>query len=158
MELLNVSARFTNLNGINYFIQAYIIDPVLGELELFSAVRLRSNYIILSKDGARSMIKRRGFFDKGLNKTGDFLNQFELIEINGDKVVIDYAANLTWHQSGSPWHMTLKEAEYWVENLNKKGYAGHHDWRLPTLEEGASLLEGTKNNSDLYIETVFSDR
>ena len=157
-ELLDVSARFTNLNDTNSFIQAYIIDPVLGELELFSAVRLRSDYIIISKDDARSMIKQRGFFDKELNKSGDFRNQFELKDINGDKVVIDYAANLTWHQSGSLWYMTFKEAKYWVVNLNKKGYAGHHDWRLPTLEESVSLLESTKNNNDLYIETVFSDK
>ncbi len=82
--------------------------------------------------------------------------------IRGDKVVVDNATGLMWHQSGSDY-MYWDEAKKWIKKLNKRswlnkgGYAGYHDWRLPTLEEAASLLESNKRN-DLYIDPVFSKK
>ena len=52
--------------------------------------------------------------------------------------------------------MTCKKAKKWIKKLNKSGYAGYHDWRLPTVEEAVSLLESSKKNGDLYIDPVFS--
>jgi len=52
--------------------------------------------------------------------------------------------------------MVRDEAKEWIKKLNKRGYAGYHDWRLPTVEEAASLLESRKKNGDLYIDPVFS--
>jgi hypothetical protein len=78
--------------------------------------------------------------------------------IRGDKVVVDDATGLMWHQGGSDDWMKWDDAKEWVEDLNsEEGYAGYHDWRLPTLEEAASLLESNKRN-DLYIDPVFSKK
>ena len=46
----------------------------------------------------------------------------------------------------------------WLEALNTKGYAGYHEWRLPTVEESASLDEPGKKNGGLYIAPVFSNK
>ncbi len=54
--------------------------------------------------------------------------------------------------------MDWKMAEKWVKDLNNSGYAGYHDWRLPTVEEAASLLESSKKNRDLYIDPIFSNK
>ena len=62
-----------------------------------------------------------------------------------------------WHQSGSNKYMKWNKAKEWVRSLNSRGYAGHHDWRLPTVEEAASLLESNKRN-DLYIDPIFSNK
>jgi hypothetical protein len=62
-----------------------------------------------------------------------------------------------WHQGGSDDFIGWNEAKDWVRSLNSRGYAGYQDWRLPTLEEAASLLESNKRN-DLYIDPVFSDK
>jgi hypothetical protein len=64
-----------------------------------------------------------------------------------------------WHQSGSGDWMEWDEVKEWVEDLNSKGgYAGYDDWRLPTLEEAASLLESSKVDGGLYIDRIFSNK
>ena len=60
-----------------------------------------------------------------------------------------------WHQSGARNLMSLQKAKKWVRSLNSRGYAGYDDWRLPTLEEAASLLESSEKNGR-YIDPVFS--
>ncbi len=50
--------------------------------------------------------------------------------------------------------MKSKAAREYVEKLNGEKYAGHSDWRLPTLEELTSLLEPEEKDG-LYIDPVF---
>ena len=76
---------------------------------------------------------------------------------SGNSVVIDSATGLMWHQSGSDEHTKWNHAKDWIRSLNSRGYAGYLDWRLPTLEEAASLLESSKSNG-LYIDSVFSNK
>lgn len=74
--------------------------------------------------------------------------------IEDDKVVIDHATRLMWHQSGSIKNLSWKRAKKWVIKLNESGYAGFKDWRLPTLEETISLLEPAKNGNQ-FIDPAF---
>ena len=73
-------------------------------------------------------------------------------------MVIDNATGLMWHQSGSDEYMEWNKVKKWIERLNNNGYAGYNDWRLPTVEETASLLESSKNNDNLYIDPIFSNK
>jgi serine/threonine-protein kinase len=70
------------------------------------------------------------------------------------QVVVDEKAKLTWQQTGSPGEMTYIVAEKYVEGLNAENFAGHSDWRLPTLEEAMPLME-PKQRDGLYIDPVF---
>ena len=103
------------------------------------------------------MLKKHDFFDSELNLKGkDFVSKYTPETIAGDKVVIDQASGLMWHQGGSDNRMIYEDAQKWIAELNKKGYAGYKDWRLPTLEETMSLMEPKKNKSnDFYIDPVF---
>ena len=70
--------------------------------------------------------------------------------------MIDNFTGLMWHQSGSTGlGITWQKAEEWVKKLNGGGYAGFRNWRLPTLEEAASLLKPGKEGSVLYIDPIF---
>jgi hypothetical protein len=94
---------------------------------------------------------------KGFYGHSTISHNYEKRSINGDGVVIDHATGLMWHQNGSEEGMSFGRAKWWAGH-SSKGYAGYHDWRLPTLEEATTLLEFDKNNSDLYIDPVFSGK
>jgi uncharacterized caspase-like protein len=122
-------------------------------------VNLRSSYRDLSVSQVQSMsnISIRSKEDWGFYGHSTIKHNYNLETIRGDKVVVDNATGLMWHQNGSDDSMKEKEVKKWIRGLNRKGYAGYSDWRLPTLEEAASLLESNKRN-DLYIDRVFSNK
>jgi len=126
-------------------------------------VNLRSTPESLSENDISKMLKRFGFFSMCqdwnkdfCNTDGDFTNNYRLWIKDGDQVVIDRTTGLMWHQSGSEERLTYKKAKRWVKRLNSNRYAGYMDWRLPTIEEAASLIETKKMNGYLYINPVFS--
>lgn len=121
-----------------------------------SRVTLRSTPQTLDKTAVKNMVKKWGFFEKYYNNNGNFTNHYKLETINKQKVVIDYATGLMWHQSGSMEYMKYDRIESWLQELNRQKYAGFSDWRLPTLEEVASLLEGEENRDALYIDGLFA--
>jgi hypothetical protein len=124
-----------------------------------SSINLRTSYRDLSLSQVQSMpyISIREKKEWGFYGHSTINNEYDLKIINGDKVVIDHATGLMWHQSGSSNSMDWDKAKQWVRDLNSRGYAGYHDWRLPTLEEAASLLESSNRNG-LYIDSVFSNK
>lgn len=121
-----------------------------------TAISLRSVAGTLKNEGITVFLKKHGFYDKGLNPGGDFKNGFESKDLNGDKVVVDRATGLMWHAAGSEVHMELSKAKEWIAAINGRKYAGFADWRLPTLEEAASLVENSAKNGSLYIDPAFS--
>ena len=121
-----------------------------------SSLYLRHKFIELSENEAKKMIIKYKFYDYFNNPDGaGFANQFEIQKISGDKIVIDRATGLMWQQGGSRRKMSFDNAELWIKKLNRKGYAGYHDWRLPTLEEAMSLMEPEEMNKDMHIDPRF---
>jgi len=131
-------------------------------------ITLRSSYSDLSVSQVQSIsnISIHKKKDWGFVVHSIISHSYNLRTRNGDKVVVDNATGLMWHQNGfsekssayeSITFMRWDEAKEWVRNLNSRGYAGYRDWRLPTVEEAASLLESSKSNG-LYIDPVFSKK
>ncbi len=86
------------------------------------------------------------------NPQGDFPNRFRMC---GSDAVCDEAAGLMWQKEGSKDPMTLGRAGAYIRELNRTAFAGFQDWRLPTLEELLSLMEGSWRNGDLFIDPAF---
>ncbi|MCG3158859.1 MAG: hypothetical protein DKINENOH_05503 [bacterium] len=109
-----------------------------------------------SADAVPAMLKKKGFFHSFWNEQCRGLqHQYESVERNGAKLVIDHATGLTWQQGGSKEWVNFAEAQKYLEQLNREKFAGYSDWRLPTLEEAMSLMEPEKRNGDLHIDPVF---
>jgi len=114
-------------------------------------LQLRSKLRKLSKDDVKSMMEKYDFYAGNYNPYGNFKNY---LKDNRDGTINDRATGLMWEQGGSSGVMRYEEASEYVESLNREKFAGFSDWRLPTLEELASLLK-PKGEDGLYIDPIF---
>ncbi len=136
--------------------------------------RFTSNIVTLSSASKeisdteiQKIVKFNRFFHMQFNPGFDgFQNKFTVIKIDKDVVIVDSTTGLVWQKSGSrKTSDTRSRVDDWIETLNRSGYAGHNDWRIPTLEEGLSLLESSKTSGGrfgfgkkLYINDIFDTR
>ncbi len=109
---------------------------------------------ISSEAQVTKMLKRYGFFDSSKNTNGSFNNHFV---DNKDGTVTDKATGLMWQKSGTLYFLENKDAKKYIDQLNTERFAGHSDWRLPNVEQLASLLEKDKING-VHLDPVFSNR
>lgn len=109
---------------------------------------------MLGEKAVRTMLKKHDFYDRWWNPNGSFDNDFV---DNGDGTVTDRATGLMWQKDGSPKPLTLKRSTYYISSLNDKRFMGYSDWRMPTVEELASLIRGNVK-SGLHINPLFTTK
>jgi hypothetical protein len=109
---------------------------------------------MLSENTVRAMLKKHGFYEREWNPNGLFDNDFV---DNGDGTVTDRATGLMWQKDGSSKPLTFKRAKYYISSLNDKRFMGYSDWRMPTVEELASLIRGNVRRG-LHINPLFSKK
>jgi hypothetical protein len=85
-------------------------------------------------------------------------NKFVVKTLHGDKIVVDRTTGLMWQHTASSQQMGYSLAMEWINSLNKHGFAGFTDWRLPTLEEAMTLMEHAPNSAGLYIDPIFNSK
>jgi Protein of unknown function (DUF1566)/Trypsin-like peptidase domain len=125
--------------------------------------QLRSTPARLGKGYIVQMIREKGFNHPGDHSKealsgyakGSIQHEYELKTLNDDKVVIDHATGLMWQQSGSAKWMIRKDVKGYIDDLNGNHHGTFANWRLPTIEELASLLEAIGVNKGLYIDPLF---
>jgi hypothetical protein len=115
---------------------------------------LRAEPELLPDKDIKKMLARYDFYDDNLNWRGSFANDFV---DNGDGTITDKATGLMWQKSGSSKAKSWKRAKLYVDELNGTQFAGHSDWRLPTIEELASLVEREKVNG-VHIDPIFYNK
>jgi len=120
-----------------------------------ASTRLRSAPRTVAESELRRSFTRLEIYDITRNPEGDFPNQYRIQSKDLWDVVADLESGLMWQRSGSDYRMSPQGAVEYVGQLNKKGHAGYRNWRLPTLEELASLLEPVRLADDLYISPHF---
>ena len=113
---------------------------------------LRSEPATLSDQDVKEMLIKHNFYESEWNSKGNFENIFV---DNEDGTISDFKTGLMWQRDGSNDVMEHSDAIKYIDSLNKNNFAGYSDWRLPTLEELASLLEN-KGKGGIYIDSVFN--
>jgi hypothetical protein len=74
----------------------------------------------------------------------------------GNDTVIDRYTGLIWQQDGSAAMTTWYEAITLVSLWNGRQFGGYSDWRIPTLEELATLLKPSSDENRPHMSPVFS--
>ncbi len=136
----------------------FLSSPAIQSAEKKPKINLRPYYktVLLSDiEKIPNIVIREKKENQGFFGHRTISHNYEVSIIKDDKIVIDHATGLMWHQSGSFKNMSWKKAKKWVAELNEKGYAGFSDWRLPTLEEAVSLLEPDEKDGNQFIDPVF---
>lgn len=125
-------------------------------------IELRRKGEDLTEEDVRAMLLKYDFYSSCWTYNVDFYNPYGGLDNffidNDDGTVADHATSVMWQKSGSLKVMTWREAKEYVQHLNHQSFAGYSDWRLPTVEELASVMERSWKNEDLFIERVFDKK
>jgi len=138
-------------------------QPDVNRAKPLKILRLRSEPGTLSQQHIVHIIPKYSFHHPadwtkyGLSPsiTGNIRHDYSRNTAHGVPVVLDHATQLMWLQQGPTEPMAWKNANEYIEQLNKNGVAGYTGWRLPTIEELASLLEPRKTQAGLYLDPLF---
>jgi hypothetical protein len=118
-------------------------------------ISLREKPQMITNDSKiTDMLIEHDFFERSQNPRGAFENAF--ID-NNDGTVTDRATGLMWQKSGSSKTLHNRSTKAYVKRLNKQRFAGHSDWRIPTIDELASLLARRRING-VHMDPVFDDK
>lgn len=107
----------------------------------------------LDDEQVRRLIRQWNFYDGEINPEGFFDN--ELTDTGDTLTVVDKKTGLMWQRVGLDL-CSIRSMKGRIEQLNTEGFAGHHDWRMPTLEEAMSLMEPVANAKDVHLHPCFS--
>ncbi|MBN2346979.1 MAG: SEL1-like repeat protein [Candidatus Aminicenantes bacterium] len=117
--------------------------------------RLRREFRSLDEGQITAMLLAKNLFDAERNPGGDFRHQYELIDVGGLTLIHDRATGMVWTRQRNPVRMSLDKSRQWIESLNRVGYGNIRSWRLPTVEEAASLLQKDTNGRKYFLDDVF---
>ena len=104
-----------------------------------------------------AMVVRKNIFDLQRNPGGSFRHEYEIRDAAGLRLIHDRATGLVWTRQRHPVRMSLEKIGEWIASLNRVGYGGIGDWRLPTVEEAAALLEKNPGDAKLFLNAVFGE-
>ncbi len=124
-----------------------------------AAIKTKKKIVPLKKTETPGQIKKGSSFRVSIGEAKQLMKGWrpsKYIENDfkdhGD-VIVDLMTGLMWQKSGSGRLMTFKEAQAYIQKLCRQRFAGHDDWRLPTIEELTSLLEQEKLT--LHLNPLF---
>ncbi len=100
------------------------------------------------------MLLEYDFYERSRNPHGFFEN---VMFDNNDGTVTDKATGLMWQKSGSSNLLDNRGAKEYIKKLNRKRFAGHSNWRMPTVEELASLINKDKIKG-VHTAPVFDNK
>jgi hypothetical protein len=128
--------------------------PLLAESDFRGEkIELPDEHSFINDGEITSVMEKWNFFDGDYNTEGSFENS--LVDPGDGRVVVDQRTGLMWQRAGLDI-TSVRSMQRKIEQLNKNGFAGYHDWRMPTMEEAMSLMEKDPNSKDIHLNLCFS--
>lgn len=108
-------------------------------------------------DTGGDTVNCEGSGQDGEYQSGRSLEQNRFTTENG--CVTDHLTNLIWSQNANPldFPLTWEEALAAIADLNRDGFLGFDDWRLPNRRELTSLIDYANRKPALPSDHPFSD-
>jgi hypothetical protein len=150
-----------------YASPAVIARYVLESWGVQFGIQLRAQPATISPISLKHMLRAKGIHhpynaseeDLSPGLIGTFQHSYTTVTRKNASLIIDRATHLMWQQTGSPERIRggvdQDGPQLYIDQLNVQHVGGFSDWRLPTVEELASLLESIGSNDGLFIDTVF---
>jgi len=128
--------------------------PILGEnIKQEKPLRLRSEPTHFVEADLQAIVQANNCYDAKLNPEGFFDG---CLVDNGDGVTVtDLKTGIMWQRDGFDI-TSVRRMHKNVQNLNEKSFAGHSDWRLPTVEEALTLMIPEENKKEMHVHRCFS--
>lgn len=128
--------------------------PLYGETGFSGeTVSLPTKQQLLDDEQMRRCIEKWNFYDAELNPQGKFNNY--LADYGDGLTVIDERTGIMWQRAGLDL-CSRRSMKRNRERLNVEGFAGFHDWRLPTVAEALSLMNPRSNKKSIHLHLCFS--
>lgn len=115
--------------------------------------KLRSEKGVFSEEEVADLIRTHNYYDSQLNAAG--AAESFLVDNGDNATVTDLVAGVAWQLGGCDITSIAKVRTY-IDDLNRRKFAGHDDWRLPTLDEALALMKPEKNSKGLHLHQAFS--
>lgn len=128
--------------------------PLLAETPFQGEkIELPSEHSFINDGEITAVMEKWGFYDGDYNTAGSFANN--LVDPGDGRVVVDQRTGLMWQRAGLDI-TSVRSMQRRIVQLNKEGFAGFDDWRMPTMEEAMSLMEKESNSKDIHLNLCFS--
>lgn len=115
--------------------------------------KTRHEAAALTDEEVAGLVRTHNYYDSQLNPGGS--SESFLVD-NGDNVTVTDLANGTTWQLGGCDITSIHKVRGYLDGLNRQKFAGHDDWRLPTLDEALALMKPEKNTKGLHLHQAFS--
>ncbi|MCI5220162.1 MAG: DUF1566 domain-containing protein, partial [Candidatus Electrothrix sp. LOE2] len=107
----------------------------------------------LSEEQVELLIRDGNFYDVRLNPQGNVANA--LTDSGDGLTVFDERTGLLWQRAGLDL-CSIRTMKARIDELNRAGFVGFHDWRMPSPEEAMSLMEPFANTKGMHLHPCFS--